>query len=230
MKEKGLYFLRPSLLSLLMLFLVLGFLFGAQVRLQQRTKPLREMSESGLSQLVYQLSLENNALRRQLYELEIRLLDYERRETTQKEILKQALADLEKISVLSGLKGAFGEGIEIKIEDEERVLKTIDLLDLINELKSAGAKAIAINNVRLSTRSFLSLKNSVLVVDGKKLSLPIFIKAVGNPRSLEGSLVLPGGVVQTLSSLEGVKITITRRKKLVLPEATLLRYNYARFE
>ena len=230
MKEKSFFILRPSLLSVFILFLILGFLFGAQIRLQQRAKPLREMSESDLSQLVYQISLENDALRRQLYQLEIRLLDYEKKETTQKEILKQALADLERISVLSGLKGITGEGIELKIEDEKGILKTIDLLDLINEIKSAGAEAIAVNGVRLSARSFLALNNSVLIVDGRKLNLPIEIKALGDPHSLEGALVLPGGVVQTLSALEGVKITLIRKKKITLPAAVLLGYNYARFD
>lgn len=230
MKKEKIEFFRPSLLSVFILFLILGFLFGTQIRLHQRVKPLEEMSDSDLGQLVYQISLENDALRRQLYELEIRLLDYEQKETSQKEILKQALDDLERVSVLSGLKEISGEGIEVVIEDEEGVLKTLDLLDLINELKAAGAEAIAVNGIRLSFRDYLNLKNSTLLINERKFKFPIYIRAVGNSHSLEGALVLPGGVTQTLSALEGVRLTITKKKKLTLPKTSLLEYNYARFE
>lgn len=230
MKENKLELFRPSLLSVFILFLLLGFLLGTQIRLQQRAKPLEEMSDSDLGQLTYQISVENDALRRDLYELEIRLLEYEMKETSQKEILKRALDNLERVSVLSGLKKISGKGVEIKIEDEQGVLKTIDFLDLINELKTAGAEAIAVNGVRLALRDYISLKDSILLINGKEFSFPVFIRAIGNPQSLEGALVLPGGIAQTLSALEGVRLTITKKEELTLPSATLLRYNYARFE
>ncbi len=230
MKKEKLKLFRPSLLSVLILFLILGFLFGTQIRLHQRAKPLEEMSDYDLGQLTYQISVENDVLRRKLYELEIRLLDYEQKETSQKEILKQALDDLERVSVLSGLKEISGEGVEVVIEDDAGVLKTLDLLDLINEIKAAGAEAIAINGVRLSLRDYLNLKNSVLLISGRKFKFPIYIRAVGDPQSLKGALILPGGVVQTLSALEGVRLTITKKKNLTLPKASLMEYNYARFD
>lgn len=230
MKKEKLPLFRPSLLSVLMLFLILGFLFGTQIRLHQRAKPLEEMSDYDLGQLTYQISVENDVLRRKLYELKIRLLDYEQKETSQKEILKQALDDLERVSVLSGLKEISGEGVEVVIEDDAGVLKTLDLLDLINELKAAGAEAIAINGVRLSLRDYLNLNNSVLLINGRKFKFPIYIRAVGDHQSLKGALILPGGVVQTLSALEGVRLTITKKKKLTLPKASLMEYNYARFD
>lgn len=99
-----------------------------------------------------------------------------------------------------GLTDVVGEGIIVILTDNDsmpdedfeiydRRISVYDLLQLINELKLAGAEAIEINGIRITNKSDLSLiQGSFIKLDGHRLNSPYIVKAIGNPTILEGSL------------------------------------------
>lgn len=99
-----------------------------------------------------------------------------------------------------GLTDVSGEGIIVTLTDNysipeedfeiyDRTISVYDLLQLLNELKLAGAEAIEINGIRITNKSDLSLiQGSFIKLDGHRLNSPYIVKAIGNPTLLEGSL------------------------------------------
>ena len=60
-----------------------------------------------------------------------------------------------------------------------------DLLRVINELRAAGAEAIAINGERIVAMSEIRCAGPTLSVNNNRSAPPYEIKAIGNPNNLE---------------------------------------------
>ena len=120
-------------------------------------------------------------------------LDDKKTKDLLEEELKQARTNL-------GLTDVIGQGIIIKLRDNEndakegidlydRRISVYDLLQLINELKLAGAEAIEINGVRIVNNSDITLiVDSFIKIDDHRLNSPYIVKAIGNKTTLEASL------------------------------------------
>lgn len=101
-----------------------------------------------------------------------------------------------------GLTNVIGDGVIVTLTDNEdtseneygeiydKRISVYDLLQLINELKLAGAEAIEINGIRIVNKSDIALiTDSFLKIDGHRLNSPYVIKAIGNPTTLESALI-----------------------------------------
>lgn len=100
--------------------------------------------------------------------------------------------DLKKSDIMLGKTDVYGEGIIITLEGtQEYQIKTYDLLDLINELRYAGAEAISINDVRILNSTYIAQpQENLTLVDGQRVTSPFVIKAIGNQTYLSSSLSL----------------------------------------
>ena len=95
-----------------------------------------------------------------------------------------------------GYTSLIGEGIEITLadKDESHIIEYSDLLSLVNELNEAGAEAISINDERIVNTSFITqVKYRIILVNGKKISGPYVIKAIGDKKYLESAIIIKGG-------------------------------------
>lgn len=127
-----------------------------------------------------------------------------------------------------------GPGIIITIDDTN-VLKTnpvdvnanallthdVDLLMLVNELRVAGAEAMAINDQRIVAGSAIRCVGPSIQVNKSPVSAPFVVRAIGDPNNLAGAVNLPGGVLDTLRPL-GIKVDVAKRDKLTVPAALVL--------
>ncbi len=71
---------------------------------------------------------------------------------------------------------------------------------LLNELRNAGAEAIAIEDTRVVAGTTVSGVPGSLDVDGFLLRDPFTIRAIGKPDTLVGSLTRAGGLVAQLAA------------------------------
>ena len=71
--------------------------------------------------------------------------------------------DLRRISAFGGLAPVTGEGITLQVEG---ALDAIALNDLLNELRNAGAEALAVDQIRITHRSVAVQGPTSLLVDG----------------------------------------------------------------
>jgi uncharacterized protein YlxW (UPF0749 family) len=97
-----------------------------------------------------------------------------------------------------------------------------DLQDVTNGLWAAGAEAMAINGVRLSSRSAIRSAGEAVLVDFRPLSPPYRVEAIGRPAELEVGFLdgAAGRRLQTLTSFTGITFTLKRDDDLRLPAAT----------
>lgn len=96
-----------------------------------------------------------------------------------------------------------------------------DLQAVVNGLWLAGAEAIAINDVRLSSRAPIRSAGEAVLVDFQPLSPPYVIEALGRPADLEVAFMdgTAGRALQALSSLTGITWELERDDELRLPAA-----------
>lgn len=113
------------------------------------------------------------------------------------ELLKQELKDSQKFL---GYTDVHGEGIVITLTDNDVInIERFDLISLVNELKLAGAEAISINDERIVSNTDIALiNNRIILVNGRRISAPYIIKAIGDKKYLESAITIKGGYVDLL--------------------------------
>jgi uncharacterized protein YlxW (UPF0749 family) len=174
------------------------------------------LSASTADQLTIISSLvENNArLREEMESLEEQLIEYQ--QTTGGAVLGALVEELNKVRIINGLVEVSGSGVEISIDGPIGVL---DVQDLINELRNAGAEALTINGERLTLYSVVaSTEDGAMTINGTPLSRPYVLQAIGQPETLETALLRKGGLIAILErKYEGLAVILIRREKMVLP-------------
>jgi uncharacterized protein YlxW (UPF0749 family) len=100
--------------------------------------------------------------------------------------------ELQKSEMLLGKTNVVGEGVIVTLTDNEYKITSSDLLVLVNELRFAGAEAISINDVRITTMSdIVDIANQYIIVKpNQRITSPYVIKAIGNKKYLMSTLSL----------------------------------------
>ena len=87
------------------------------------------------------------------------------------------------------------------------------MLKVINELWAAGAEAISINDQRLVVGSEIRCTGPTISVNSTRHTPPYEIRAIGDPKTLEASLKMRGGVIETLQ-FWGIQVTVKTQPKV----------------
>lgn len=129
--------------------------------------------------------------------------------------------ELQQSEMLVGNTDVVGEGIEITLYDtEEASIMAGDLVELVNELKFAGAEAISINNIRvINMTDIVDIADRfILIKPRQRLSSPYVIKAIGNPTYLSSTLSLKNsGYIDRHTSV-GQNITMETQRSMTIPK------------
>ncbi len=161
---------------------------------------------------------------REKYENEYRLLEdlTDELENVRKNVASRndelkALEDkIKEDNLLLGNTNVKGQGVIITLNDGKLELNSLlnpkyviihdgDVLDVINELRNAGAEAISINDERIVNKTAISCDGNVIVVNGEKIGTPIVISAIGYPAKL-ATLDRPGGTLEYLREVRNVEL------------------------
>ena len=130
--------------------------------------------------------------------------------------------ELKKSQLILGTTDVVGEGVVITLTDtEDHPIKASDLIDLLNELRYAGAEAISINDVRIiNTTDIVEVGNTLIMVGGQRLSSPYVVKAIGNQAYLSSILSLKNSGFIDKYNNSGKTVTLVASKKV-----EILKYN-----
>ena len=188
---------RKSQLTIAAVACLLGFLVYAQFKAQAGGSALATKSPQDLTILVANQNTENDRLRSEITTLQNQLDELRADRANGATSVGQLESDLGRIRAWTGLDPIAGKGVEISVSGEIDVA-AVD--DLFNELRNAGAEAIAIEDIRLISRTTVSGVPGSLDVDGFLLRDPFTIRAIGKPETLVGSLTRAGGIVAQLSA------------------------------
>jgi uncharacterized protein YlxW (UPF0749 family) len=186
--------------------LLLGVTLVTQFRSQRLAREEVPRSSSDQATYISQLYESNTELRQQVDQLESELAQYE---GDGKSNLDALVRDLQALRVANGEVEVVGPGVTVLVEGR---LAVFELQDLVNELRNASAEAIAVNGVRVVSRSaIVQDQNGDLVVDRQLISRPYRLEAIGDPDTLAPALERKGGLIALLEAGNSdLKIEVSR--------------------
>ncbi len=231
MKFKSVYWI------LLLVGLVMGLILALQFRVTReiiKNAPPQERTAA-----LYQ-ELEESRENREVLQHRV----YELRDLLDQSVVGPELAnmkeELDRVRELAGMTTIEGPGVEVTLNDNPNVLPPgqdpnnfvlhdEDVLSVLNELKAAGARAVAINDQRIiSSTEVRCIGPTILLNKNQRLSPPFVISALGDPDTLTNSLKMINGVVDSLQ-LWGIQVDIKKVDKVKIPAYSgTLTYNYAK--
>ncbi|SOJ55389.1 hypothetical protein MSIMFB_02876 [Mycobacterium simulans] len=191
----------------ILLCLVLGVAIVTQVRQTESGDSLETARPADLLVLLDSLRQREATLNTEVTELQNTLNALQASGNTDQAAIESAQARLAALSILVGTVGATGPGVTVKIEDPGPGVAPEAMLDVINELRAAGAEAIEINDGRQSVRvgvdTWVVGNPGSLTIDTKTLSPPYSILAIGDPPTLAAAMNIPGGAEDSVKRVGG---------------------------
>ena len=199
--------LKQGRVTLALVCVILGIMLAVQFRTTQdirSTIPFQRAVD--LSQRLKQAEKERDSALRELLDVQ--------NSTLSNAITKEA----ELFRMAAGYISVQGPGVVVTIDDSKRAVKLgenpnlylihdDDMLKVINELWAADAEAISINDQRLVIGSEIRCAGPTISVNNSRYSPPYEIRAIGDPKTLEASLKMRGGVIETLQ-FWGIQATV----------------------
>ncbi|WP_164512428.1 DUF881 domain-containing protein [Nocardioides baekrokdamisoli] len=176
------------------LLAVLGFAAVTQVRTNSDDTNYSAYREQDLVDLLSALSATSERVQSQITQLEQTRLHLQQNTSDRQAALAQADKQLSDLKILAGTVPAQGPGIAITITDPDNGVATASVLDLIEELRSAGVEAMSFNDrVRVVADTAIDATGAGITVDGVQLHSPYVLTAIGDPTTLAGAVTFARG-------------------------------------
>jgi len=188
---------RRNQLTIAAVAFLLGLLVVVQLRAQTAGSALQNRSAQDLTTLVGNLNTQNDRLRTEVGSLQRQLDELQTDHASGATSVGQIQADLARIRAWAGLDPVSGKGVTLVVNGE---IDAAAVDDLLNELRNAGAEAIAVEDIRVVASTTISGVPGALDVDGFLLRDPFMIRAIGRPEILVGSLTRAGGIIAQLAA------------------------------
>lgn len=196
------------------IFIVIGFTTTAAIIDNQADSVLSSTRQSDLVGVLDNLAQREARLRQELIKLESdreALLGGD-----EYAALNSAKDRAKALALIAGTESTSGAGINIKISGS---LTAVTLLDAIQELRDAGAKAIEVAdanlNVRVVANTWFADGTNGVTVSGTNLVAPLTISVIGDKTVLMPALQIPGGLVDTIST-SGGQVSITDSTNIII--------------
>jgi uncharacterized protein YlxW (UPF0749 family) len=202
-------------------------LFGLLVTLQWRTQLERsELSvryNTPLVDAASALQREQDDLKKELAELRARLDEIQRNASTQSGAAQELQTRIDELKTSAGLTPVSGDGVVIQLDDarnvtvssrevDKSICHATDLTDIINTAWKGGADALAVNDERIVSSSSVYCVGSTIMVNGRLMSPPFSIAAIGPQNALLGAFDDPSQLqdIKQRRDVYGLGFRVTR--------------------
>ena len=177
-------------------------------RLQTRSGDTLDTARpADLAVLLNSLQQREAALNAEIAQLQRTLSTLQASGNSDQAAIDNARSRLAALSIMTGTVGATGPGVTITVTDPAQGVAPEVLLDVINELRSAGAETMQIGSgattVRIGVDSWVLGNPGALQIDGATLSPPYSITAIGDPPTLAAAMNIPGGASDSVERVGG---------------------------
>jgi uncharacterized protein YlxW (UPF0749 family) len=190
-----------------LLCLVLGVAIATQVRQTESGDALETARPADLLVLLDSQQQREAALNTEVAELQRTLASLQASGSSDQAAIDNARSRLAALSILIGTVGATGPGVTITIDDPAGGVAPETMLDVINELRAAGAEAIEIaagnQAVRVGVDTWVVGSPGALAIDGLTLAPPYSVLAIGDSPTLAAAMNIPGGAVDSVERVGG---------------------------
>lgn len=241
---------KPWLTQITAMSCVLGALLGLSLKTQDRIRgqQIGDMRVNKLAGAYSELRETVLDQKKRIADLQANLFKYQKAATDETQKLQLLSADLQKANVLAGMVAVSGPGVDVTLRDSKNpppkptdmsqeayvelsrpyLIHDQDIQMVINELRAAGAEAIAVNDQRVvATTPVRCVGPSVLVNNVPTNGSPVHIQAIGDPDTLVSSLTMTNGVSDQYKFTDPTMFSMDKKESLTLPAfagATPLRY------
>lgn len=227
---------------ILMLFsIIIGVFIATQVKLQLEI--YSPVTIKSLQSIKDEINATNNEISQlnkiiQVKEEELQLLESIAKGDDN--IIDIFILDIKSNKAHSGQTALEGPGIIITMYDnpEERMpgfdinedlIHDVDILNILNDLRIAGAEALSINGERVVSTSEIKCGGPIIRINGRSSATPFVIKAIGDPKLLYASVGAPGTYGDILKNLYNIGFELESADSLVIPAYSgPFNFNYAK--
>ena len=172
---------------------VLAYVMFMQFRTIEETNitQIENMRESELSEKLASWKEKYEEASLKLEETNEKLQEYKQKREANEEASELLDKELAQAQAIVGLTDVKGNGVIITYTESGKI-EDRHLIELVNELKLAGAEAISINDQRITNMSeIINIDiegEKFILVNKKRVTSPYTIKAIGDPKYLESAL------------------------------------------
>ncbi|MBQ6807544.1 MAG: DUF881 domain-containing protein [Firmicutes bacterium] len=220
----------------LFLLLLTGLIVLNSPLISGKATGLGNGNPAELALLVKNVNENKNALREELRGLQNELEQTKALVKNGDSLTDSVNARINLLLLATGNQSIKGPGVCITFREQSNLMY-YDLIDLVNELFLSGAEAVAINGERFTSYTSIAEEASSSVrlnpetgryvtdtaynitMNGKRLSYPLCIQAIGDAATLEKGLDYPGGILQSLAALYGVSPQLAQSTEILIPAA-----------
>jgi uncharacterized protein YlxW (UPF0749 family) len=180
-----------------------------------------------LSATVDQLQDEQTALRGQLADVRGKLDELQRATAQQSGAARDLQARIDDLKTSAGMTEVRGEGVVVSLDAPRAGVPAEvrapcfapDLTDLVNAVWRGGASAVAINDERVVSSSSVYCVGGTIVVNGRIVSAPLSVSAVGPAERILAILDDPAQLrdLKRRRDQQAVDLRISRAPLVTLP-------------
>ena len=220
-----------------MVALLLGVMAGLLAASRQGTTAVEQplgayRRPTELANLYGQAQAQLTDQQTEIEDLRKRVADYEAAVGARSNLAQVMSEELAQHRAELGLVALHGPGIVLTLDDSSLrsrpegvelaplLVNQTDLVMIINELWTAGAEAIAINDEAIGPRPSIRQSGPMMYCNNTPINSPFRIVALGDGEKLRTNLEFPGGVLEQLRSL-GQTVTLEVARDLEVPALRL---------
>lgn len=171
-------------------------------------------------------------IKEQYYENYQKLSKYQNENPTTSKINEDITAELKENSIILGTQETVGKGLEITVNDasqefdnyisdpdnrQAELVHNTDILIILNEIRSAGAEGISINDQRIISTTEVYCSGPFLSVNHVKLAAPYYINVIGNPDVIRNYIEIQGGYLNYLKLGRGIQVKVEVSNEVKIP-------------
>lgn len=206
-------------------FLVLGLLISLQLKNINESKMQTTNAEADLADMqeqVMTIMRENSDLSDKNQKLSDLITSMGAELTGDNASLQAIMDEKNKAEVFAGLTDVAGKGIQVTIDPGTgNSVNSKTLLLLVNELRSAGALAICVNDERIVAMTEMrdtGTTDMQIVINGNSYpaSSQFIIKALYNEEDINRGLKLVGSLIEQLGSVS--QIVVSSSDDILVPK------------
>ncbi|HQY33954.1 DUF881 domain-containing protein [Actinotalea sp.] len=181
---------------------LLGFAIVVQVQ-QNRSSDLSGLRQDELVRILDEVTQRTEELDQQAADLRAQRTELMTGSDTERAAREAAAARAEEQGILAGRVPAEGTGVELVVREPDERIPAFVLLNILEELRNAGAEAIQIGDLRITASSYIADTADGVEIDGTELTAPYRWLAIGDPDTITPALEMPGGALAAVRNATG---------------------------
>lgn len=177
---------------------------------------IETMRENELREALANWKQEYQDVNKELQSRKNKIKEYQDKIASNDEAGELLEEEYKNAKMLLGLTDVQGTGVIITLTDNSEAKFTSEkLMDLINELNSAGAEAISINDQRIVSMTDIVDVGDFIMTNGKRLTSPYTVKAIGDSTYLQSALSIKNGYLDKYK-IDGYTMSITTENNVII--------------